>query len=142
MSAGQIMVLESDAELASSFSLMHELRPQLDESSYMDTLKRMRAQGYMLAGLSEGGALQALAGYRVGESLAWGRFFYIDDLVSRERSKGHGRRLFAWLEAEARRLGCAELHLDSGTQRHGAHRFYLGQRMDIVFFHFRKALGA
>lgn len=33
-----------------------------------------------------------------------------------------------------------ELHLDSGVQRYGAHRFYLRHGMDITSHHFRLVL--
>jgi hypothetical protein len=43
-----------------------------------------------------------------------------------------------WLLAEARRLGCDELHLDSGVgaDRTDAHRLYLNQGMRISAHHF------
>ena len=67
---------------------------------------------------------------------------FIDDLVTNAdtRSKGHGRALLDWIGDYGRTRGCTSLHLDSGVQRHAAHRFYLRERMDIVFFHFRKML--
>ncbi len=79
-----------------------------------------------------------MAGFRLGEILAWGRFLYVDDLVtdSDERSKGYGEKLMTWLLQYARSQGCEELHLDSGVQRFGSHRFYLGLRMKISSHHF------
>jgi GNAT superfamily N-acetyltransferase len=70
--------------------------------------------------------------------LAWGRALYVDDLVTleSERSQGHGDALLDWLTEEARRRQCVVLHLDSGTHRHGAHRFYLRKRMHISSYHF------
>jgi hypothetical protein len=41
-----------------------------------------------------------------------------------------------FLVEAARENGCAELHLESGVQRFGAHRFYLANRMDITCHHF------
>ena len=55
-------------------------------------------------------------------------------------SKGHGKALIDWLRDLARERGCTHLHLDSGTQRHRAHRFYLRQGMDIASFHFSEKL--
>ncbi len=48
--------------------------------------------------------------------------------------------LLDWIGRYGKERGCTSLHLDSGVQRHAAHRFYLRERMDIVFYHFRKAL--
>jgi hypothetical protein len=49
---------------------------------------------------------------------------------------GLGGRLLEWLLAHARAQGCVQLHLDSGVQRFGAHRFYLAHRLDITSHHF------
>jgi len=96
------------------------------------------AQGYCLTFVEAEGEVTAVAGYRLLENLAWGKFLYVDDLVTREadRSKGYGAALFDWLVALAAKEGCAQFHLDSGVQRFGAHRFYLANRMDITAHHF------
>jgi GNAT superfamily N-acetyltransferase len=83
-----------------------------------------------------------VAGFRFLHTLAWGHVLYVDDLVTRSdaRGRGHGRRLMEWLEAEARAHGCDQLHLDSGHQRHDAHRLYLNSGMHISSHHFSKSL--
>jgi GNAT superfamily N-acetyltransferase len=96
-------------------------------------------QGYrLLAACDADRVVVGAAGIRLGENLAWGRFLYVDDLVtdSKERSKGYGEKLMSWLLKHARSQGCEELHLDSGVQRFEAHRFYLGLRMRISSHHF------
>jgi GNAT superfamily N-acetyltransferase len=82
------------------------------------------------------------AGFRAQQMLAHGRFLYVDDLVTDEASRGSGvgRQLIEWLQAEARRLGCESLQLDSGTHRHGAHAFYFARGMHIASFHFSAGL--
>jgi hypothetical protein len=44
--------------------------------------------------------------------------------------------MIEWLKAHARELGCRQLHLDSGVQRFGAHRFYLRHGFNIASHHF------
>ena len=70
--------------------------------------------------------------------LVYGRHVYVDDLVTDDdaRSRGYGKAMLDWLKAEARRLGCARLQLDSGTQRKDAHAFYLREGLRIEAFHF------
>ena len=46
------------------------------------------------------------------------------------------KTMLDWLKAEAKRLGCVRLQLDSGTQRQDAHAFYLRERLRIEAFHF------
>ena len=81
-----------------------------------------------------------MAGFRIGESLAWGRFLYIDDLVtlSSRRSRGFGAALLSWLVEFATKEGCDQLHLDSGIQRKDAHRFYEREGMQLAGYHFAK----
>jgi GNAT superfamily N-acetyltransferase len=99
---------------------------------------RQQEDGYRLAYVEDEGSVVAVAGFRISLNLAWGRFLYVDDLVTQAdgRSKGYGRSLLKWLADHARESGCGELHLDSGVQRYGAHRFYLAHRMDITSHHF------
>ena len=118
---------------------MAELRPQYGEQAFVEQVRRQQQScGYELASLEDDGAVQAVAGFRIAEFLAWGTILYVDDLVttSAVRSLGGGGELFAWLVERARAAGCDELHLDSGVQRFGAHRFYLRQRMEITSHHF------
>jgi hypothetical protein len=48
--------------------------------------------------------------------------------------------MMAWLREKARAEGCAALNLDSGVQRHRAHRFYFDQGMHIACHHFLEHL--
>ena len=124
------------------FPVMAELRPHLAEADFVARIRRQQKDGYHLAFLTDKKIVKAVAGYRFSESLSWGKFMYVDDLVTAEkfRSQGHGQRLFRWLENEAKARNCDQLHLDSGVQRFGAHRFYLASRMDIIAHHFAMKL--
>lgn len=135
----QIRVAESDEEIARCFPVMSELRPHVAEADFVRRVRRQReSAGYELVFLEDEGEVRAVAGVRVTECLAWGRFMYVDDLVTQSgaRSRGHGEKLFAWLLGRAAEQGCDEFHLDSGVQRFAAHRFYLRHRMDIIAHHF------
>ncbi len=126
------------ASIARCHPVMAHLRPHLDAATFVAQVARQRSAGYRLAFVESAGVVEACAGFRIAENLAWGRFLYVDDLVTAPdaRSRGVGQKLFGWLVEQARREGCAELHLDSGVQRFAAHRFYLERRMDITSHHF------
>jgi predicted GNAT superfamily acetyltransferase len=85
-----------------------------------------------------------VAGFRLGENLAWRRFVYVDDLVTRAsaRGRGHADAVMAFVDEIAEREGCDELHLDSGVgaEREDAHRFYFRHRMRITSYHFTRVL--
>lgn len=130
--------LATVADLSLVFPVMHELRPALDEAAFVAQAQRQLATGWRLALTDVDGTVVGCAGFRVSEWLAWGKALYVDDLVTlaSRRSEGHGEALFDWLVVLAREEGCAQLHLDSGVQRFGAHRFYLRKRMEITSHHF------
>lgn len=135
----EIRLAESVSDLTRCFPVMKELRPHLDLERFLAQVKRQAdTAGYRLAYVEQGSKVVAAAGFRITEMLAWGKTLYVDDLISAEsaRGGGHASRLFDWMVAEARRLGCDEFHLDSGVHRHVAHRFYLHKLMDITSHHF------
>lgn len=124
------------------FPVMAELRPHLAHAGFVARIRRQQKDGYHLAFLTDKKIVKAAAGYRFSESLSWGKFMYVDDLVTAEkfRSQGHGQRLLKWLVNEAKARNCDQFHLDSGVHRFGAHRFYLASRMDIIAHHFSMKL--
>ena len=140
----RIFLAEEDREIRDCYPVMAELRPHVGEEEFLPRVRRQsQTDGYKMAYLFDG-EVKAVAGFRVSECLAWGRFLWVDDLVVRggERSKGYGGTLFDWLVEYAREQGCAQLHLDSRVQRFDAHRFYLNKRMIIECHHFSLDLTA
>lgn len=138
-----IEVMISDSDIRSTFSIMKQLRPHLVEENYIQAIRRLQDnEGYTLIAVIQSNNIKALAGYRISESLAWGKFLYVDDLITDEnsRSNGFAKLLFDYLEQEAHKQHCVQFHLDSGIQRHNAHRFYLNRRMDITCHHFQKSI--
>jgi len=133
---------ETDAQIAACFTTFVELRPHLTPESFLARVKRQQGAGYRLVYLQDDGQCVCCAGFRIFDTLAWGKILYVDDLVTREtaRSRGFGGEMLRWLIDLARREGCDEFHLDSGTQRTGAHRFYFKHDLLVKCFHFSMAL--
>ncbi|HSD69970.1 MAG TPA: GNAT family N-acetyltransferase [Woeseiaceae bacterium] len=132
----------SDEDISRCFPVIAELRPQLQADSFVNLVRGMEAEGFRLAFIEDRQKVVAAAGFRIFTSLFMGKNLYVDDLVTTEesRSAGHGKVMLDWLRDVAREAGCAWLHLDSGTQRHRAHRFYFAQGMQISSFHFSQKL--
>jgi predicted GNAT superfamily acetyltransferase len=133
-----VSLARNDQEIQSCYPVMVELRPHVGPEEFLMRVKRQEEiAGYQLAYVADGN-VKAVAGFRISECLAWGKFLYVDDLVaaSEDRSKGYGGILFDWLVTHAKEAGCDEFHLDSGVQRFAAHRFYLAKRMSIEAHHF------
>jgi GNAT superfamily N-acetyltransferase len=140
--ASEIREISDARDIDATFEVMKQLRPHITRDTYLGTVQRMMKSGYRLVAVIASGRVEAVAGYRYSENLAWDTHLYVDDLVTdeRARSKGHGKLLLDWLKREATARGCRDLHLDSGVQRFDAHRFYLRERMDITSHHFRIGL--
>ncbi|MET1116365.1 MAG: GNAT family N-acetyltransferase [Comamonas sp.] len=136
--------LDSVGDLRLAAPLMRELRPQLDgEADLAARVQRQRLQGYQLLGAFEADAsLAALAGYRLQENLVYGRFLYVDDLVTApaRRGAGWGARLLRALERVARAEGCSRLVLDTGLANTRAQRFYLRAGLQTGALRFHKLL--
>lgn len=132
----------TDTEVLATFPVMSQLRLHLKEEEYLEVMRRLQRSGYRVAFADEEGEVRCVAGFRVTEFLAYGRFLYVDDLVTVEdvRSEGHGRRMLNWLVGVAREQGCKSLHLDPGVQRHEAHGFYSREKMNIFAYHFARAV--
>ena len=144
MTAIDFVLAQDDAEIAATFDVMQQLRPQLQRDEYVETMHALRASdGLQLLALREAGTVRAVATYRIMNMLYCGRLLYVDDLVTDERvrSHGYGATLLARLKDEGRALGCSQIQLISHLKREDAHRFYFREGLGIECFHFRAELG-
>ncbi|OLG13159.1 hypothetical protein B4123_0419 [Bacillus paralicheniformis] len=136
--------LHCETELKEVYPIMSQLRPHLDETSFLELVKEAReAENYTLFALYDGEIPVALAGFLPRVSLNQGRHVWVADLVTCEkhRSKGYGKKLLGAVEEWAKRNGLASVALSSGLQRADAHRFYEDKmRYEKASYLFRKAL--
>jgi GNAT superfamily N-acetyltransferase len=127
---------------------MRELRSAYaDERAFVEHVDTiLRPAGYRLAAAfaPDQEHATAVAGFRIGDSLAWGHYLYVDDLSTApdSRRQGYAGALVDWLIDEGRALGCEQLHLDSntGTERFDAHRLYHNHGLAIYSHHFARGL--
>lgn len=128
--------------VADMLPVLQELRPHLTAESLTAVYAEGHPQGLRFLVAYDGDRCVGVAGWRVLALTFAIRKLYVDDLVttSATRSAGVGHALVTELEARARAAGCTILDLDSGVQRHDAHRFYFRERMHISSHHFTKAL--
>jgi len=95
-----IKIAITESEIAACFPAMRELRPHLTETDFVSRVQRqMKNHGYVLVYVALQDEVVAVAGYRIAEFLAWGRTFYVDDLVCREafRKQGYGGKLLDFM---------------------------------------------
>ena len=125
--------------ILSCYEVMRQLRPHLvEQQAFVEQVQRQIAEGYKLICCQEEGKVVAVAGFRFLEFLAWGKVLYIDDLItnSEARKNGYGGMLLKWIIEQAKQMNCDQVHLDSGPQRHDAHRLYLNHGFKIIGHHF------
>ena len=110
MSSVQCRIPESldDVVLTDVSRVMQHLRPQFTIEELNYAIQQQWQAGYRLAIASVDGAVVGVAGFVVGQKLAWGKHMYIDDLVVDEvcRGQGIGDRLLTTCQQHAASLGC------------------------------------
>lgn len=138
----KIKQVESDHDIQDCYAVMSQLRTHLKADEFTSLVRGQMQGGYRLACVMDEDDVVTVAGYRISRSLSWGKYLYVDDLVTdaARRSGGFGKAMLQWLFEEARREQCHQFHLDSGIQRKDAHRFYEREGMDMIGYHFTMAL--
>lgn len=134
-----VSVATSDGDIAACYPVMSELRPQISVKEFIPLVRHLGSTtGFKLAFLRADGEIKSVAGYRIAEWLAGGKYLEIEDLVSKasERSKGYGGLLFDWIKDLAARSGCKQVRLVSNVRRLDAHRFYLRKGMTLEAHYF------
>ncbi len=135
---GRINVAQSEQQILDCYSVMAELRPHIQPDDFLPLVKRLtEIAGFQLAYLTDG-EIKAVAGFRISEWLAGGKYLEIEDLVakSNERSKGYGGELFDWLVEYAKENNCLQVRLVSRVSRLDAHRFYVRKGMNLEAHYF------
>lgn len=138
----KITLAQSEQEILDCYPVMAELRPHIKRDEFVPIVKRLSENAnFQLACLTDNG-VKAVAGFRISEWLAGGKYLEIEDLIalSGERSKGYGGELFDWLVKYAEENKCDQIRLVSHVTRFDAHRFYLNKRMIIEAYYFSKKL--
>lgn len=134
----EILIAETDNEIKACYPVVVQLRPSYSEVDFLSQVIKQKESNYHLAYLKNNNTVCSVAGYRYSENLAWGKFLYVDDLItdSKQRSNGYGKVLLDWLIDQAKEHQCQQLHLDSGIQRIDAHRFYQREGLSHTGHHY------
>ena len=127
--------------LKQSETVHRQLRPALPVD-YVGRMRSVFGSGADMAVSVRDGKVCGITVFRIIENTYSGRELYCDDLVTDEalRSTGVGHALIGYMEKVAIDRDCDCLALDSGTQRHQAHKFYFREGMTVPAFHFSKPL--
>lgn len=133
-----IKSLKTHDEIMQSFYVFAELRPHLtSQASFTKQVIEQQKEGYEIIAIEEEDEIIACIGFRFLTNLAWGKVMYIDDLITRQknRNQGCGKILLDRVIQIAREHSCDAVHLDTGYQRHAAHKVYLKQGFEFHSHH-------
>lgn len=138
----EVKIATTADDILKCWDVLFVLRPHLIKENFVATIKEMMTEGYQLAYIEEDGKAASAIGFRYQQYLYNGKHFYIDDLVSlpETRGKGYAGMLLDHVHNLAKEKGYKCVTLDSGHQRHAAHRLYLNKGYSIVAHHFMKTL--
>ena len=134
----EIRIAEVDSELELVGSLLIQLRLSYDLRTIISQVKAQQKRGYTIAYIKDDGQAICASGFVIETGLAWGKYMYIEDLVTdaHRRSSGLGKIMLDWLKSYAQKNDYEQIHLDSGVQNFSAHRFYLREGFNIASHHF------
>ncbi|NBO19308.1 MAG: GNAT family N-acetyltransferase [Proteobacteria bacterium] len=125
-----------------AYPLLCQQNKDLSHADYLAMLADMRQAGYRCVGAFAGVQLVGVMGFWVGTRFWCRKYIDLDNVVvdEKQRSRGIGKKLLDWVEAEGRRQGCRMAVLDSYTTAHRAHRFYYREGYVALGYHFTKQL--
>jgi GNAT superfamily N-acetyltransferase len=141
----EVSIATDEAAVRACWPLFAQLRPHLaDEEEFISRWFLQVKEGYRILRAVKGGMPVGAAGFRILHTMAWGRILYLDDLIVDEgaRGTGLGSRLLAVLKEIARDEKCDQVHLDTGYQRHAAHKAYLRAGFHLDCHHLALPLGS
>ena len=136
----EIKYAQSSNEIENCWEVVQVLRPHLKKENFVQQVQDMMQEGYKMIYITEDQIPVAFAGFRNMYKLYTGRIIYIDDLstLPNHRGKGYAGRLLDYIHQLAKETSMQGVHLDSGHQRHDAHRLYLNKGYRLASHHFAR----
>lgn len=137
--AVEVVKLQSPEDITKAFDTFLELtRYFTDSQSFVQQVLRQQKEGYQIVAIFKNAEVVAAMGFRLLNTLVWGKILYIDDLVTKQiaRKRGFGTKLLDYAVEQANVENCKQVHLDSGYHRIDAHRLYLNYGFTLNCHHF------
>lgn len=121
-----IMELITVDQWDDAYSIMKQLRTDLDKHTYLELMDQMRKEGYRLFAMFSGEEIVAVIGVSSRVNFYNKRHIIVHDLVTTEnkRSMGYGEKLLVFIHEWAKQNGAQYVALESALKRTDAHRFY------------------
>ncbi|WP_236978882.1 GNAT family N-acetyltransferase [Membranihabitans maritimus] len=138
----KLQLATSEEDIKKCQQVILELRPQLKDRDIWQIYQQQRKENFQIIYIRRDEIGVAFIGFRIQNMFHSGKTLYIDDLctLSSYRSRGLAGELLKEVFSIAKKEKCDTVSLDSGHQRHEAHRLYLNAGFDISSHHFQHIL--
>src|SRR5688572_18043214 len=124
-------------EIEKIIPVFKELRPHRTEDELRQLFSIAFHEGYRVAYIGTDKLAFSILGFRILTFIFSGKTLKVDDLatLSSQKNKGFAGKLFQWAKDYGKKENCEHINLDSGFQRHEAHKFYLNQGLYVESIH-------
>ncbi len=138
----KIIELKTLKDFAPAYPLVKQTNPTLEKKEFEARLKKMLKQGYRCIAMVNDREYLGICGFWWGTKIWCGDYIDLDNLVvdEKHRNKNIGKKLVAWIENEAKTLGCDQTSLDCYVSFYDTHRFYFREGYIIKGYHFIKPI--
>ena len=88
----EVKLADSNSNIQGIAAVLQQLRTQFPVAYIKTQIREQMEDGYNIAYIEENGEIVCVGGFVIGQKLAWGKYLYIDDLITNEnaRSKSAG----------------------------------------------------
>ena len=88
-----VQLLSATGPKDAVYALLRQLRPAYSQKAMSEQINKQQSQGYQLAYVERHGEVVAVAGFYIGEKLAWGKHLYVDDLVTSDQHRSRQQNI-------------------------------------------------
>ena len=98
--------IATEEEIKYCYKMMHQIREDLSEKDFIDTISQQIKNGYKVIYVIENKEVICVTGFMINDKLAWGKHLYIDDFVTKKsiKSSDAAKALFDFVKIYAKRM--------------------------------------
>ena len=134
------VTVATEKDIEKLIPVIKELRQHRTDDQLREMLANQMKDRFQVVYIGTEEQVFAMAGFRTMEVMFSGKTLYVDDLITHpdHRKKGYGGTLLRWMIQYAKDHHYDHFSLDSGHERHDAHRLYKNHGLDVIGSHFAK----
>ena len=138
-----IRELHTKEEMAVAFSLIHQVRKEMNFEIYISNIEEMmRLNNFKMIAAFNGEKIVGVAGYWISLMLYCGRYAQVSNFTVDENSRGLGigKKILSAINEIAKEQKCQKVVLDSYVENKKSHSLFFRENFFIRGFHFMKEI--